>query len=100
LQTLPVMPAGLQEQIAIASANASNARAGMPGGGGGSGGTGGGEEDRGKRWMKPKGTSPEKQDLKSVIEKRIGAMRKFLDEEQDHTVTCTGDFTEGGHSFF
>ncbi len=87
-QPLRALPMRLQEQIAIACANVTQPKAGE------------GEEDRGKRWMKPKGLTPEKHDLKSVIEKRIGAMRKFLDEEQDHTATGTVDFTDGGHSFF
>ena len=30
---------------------------------------------RGDRWMKPKGESPEKLDMRSVLEKRIGAIR-------------------------
>jgi hypothetical protein len=38
---------------------------------------------RAKRWMRPKGHSPEKSDMKSVLERRIGAMRKFLEVEGD-----------------
>jgi uncharacterized protein YqgV (UPF0045/DUF77 family) len=33
------------------------------------------DSDRAAKWMKPKGKSPEKQDLQSVLEKRLGEMR-------------------------
>lgn len=38
---------------------------------------------RGDKWMRPKQDTPEKQDLRSVLERRIGAMRKFLDNPLD-----------------
>jgi hypothetical protein len=31
--------------------------------------------DAASKWMRPRGNSPDKEDLKSVLEKRIGAMR-------------------------
>ena len=52
---------------------------------------------RALKWMKPKEESPAKEDLRSVIERRIGLIRQFTDPEQDNR-TCH-DFTEGT-SFF
>lgn len=48
---------------------------------------------RALRWMKPKEESPVKEDLRSVIERRIGLIRQFTEPDQDNS-TCH-DFTEG-----
>lgn len=41
------------------------------------------------RWMRPRGLSPEKADMKSHLEKSLGHMRHFLKEEADDTVDDT-----------
>ena len=60
---LRALPPSLQEQILKGQRALENTSQ-----------TGSGQSSRDK-WVRPKGLSPEKQDLKSVIEKRIGAMR-------------------------
>ena len=42
---------------------------------------------RAQKWMKPKEASPEKQDMRSILERRIADMRKFMEVEQDETST-------------
>ena len=49
------------------------------------------DSSRAKKWMKPKENTPEKDDLKSVLERRFGALRKFLEVEPD----VTTEFTDG-----
>eukprot|EP01041_Mallomonas_annulata_P010123 gene10123-21105_t len=41
----------------------------------------GSNDTRAQRWMRPKGTSPEKVDLRSELEKRMCEMRKFLQHD-------------------
>jgi len=41
------------------------------------------------RWMRPKGQSPEKKDMKSHLEKSLGNMRHFLETEADDTLDST-----------
>lgn len=40
------------------------------------------QSSRASRWMKPEENSPQKHDMKSVVERRITAMRTFLDVDQ------------------
>lgn len=50
--------------------------------------------ERANKWMKTAGAENEKQDMRSILEKRIGEMRKFLDVDQDNvTVTETLDIS-------
>ena len=42
---------------------------------------------RAQKWMKPKDNSPEKQDMRSILERRIADMRKFMEVESEETNT-------------
>ena len=50
------------------------------------------KSSRAEKWMKPKEASPEKQDIRSIIERRIADMRKFMDNENDQEETNTNFF--------
>jgi hypothetical protein len=41
------------------------------------------------KWMRPKGQSPEKKDMKSHLEKSLGNMRHFLEADADDTMDST-----------
>jgi len=40
-----------------------------------------------QKWMKSKEASPEKQDMRLIVERRIADMRQFMEVEQDETST-------------
>lgn len=50
------------------------------------------KSSRAQRWMKPKDASPEKQDMRSILERRIADMRKFMEVENDQEETNTNFF--------
>ena len=47
---------------------------------------------RAQKWMKPKEASPEKQDMRSILERRIADMRKFMEVDNDIDETSTTYF--------
>jgi hypothetical protein len=69
-QPLKVLPNNLMDQIKTSKALESSEKS-----------------TRAQKWMKPKEASPEKQDMRSILERRIADMRKFMDVEQDETST-------------
>lgn len=45
------------------------------------------KSSRALKWMKPKDTSPEKQDMRTILERRIADMRKFMEVENEQEET-------------
>jgi len=70
-QPLKVLPNNLMDQIKTSSKALESSE----------------KSTRAKKWMKAKEASPEKQDMRLILERRIADMRQFMEVEQDETST-------------